>query len=458
MGYAPWEMREDSKFWLKRLHPEDAPRVFEDLSNLIQRGGGTIEYRFRHRRGHYIWVQDTFTATKDKEGNPKELIGSWADISDRKEIEAQLKRLAGEVEVRNRFIRDTFGRFLTDEVVSTLLDSPSGLQMGGEKRKITMLMADLRGFTSLSERLDPKWVVSILNRYLSTMVTTVKKYGGTIDEFIGDAVFVLFGAPTWRDDDAQRAVACAVEMQLAMVAVNEQNRLDGLPDVEMGIGLHTGQVIVGNIGSAERLKYGVVGSHVNLTSRIQSFTVGGQILVSESTRRDVGSMLKIGKQMEVRAKGFEQQITLCEVLGIGGPHKLMLYQSGEALTELADPIPLICSILDGDLHGEEMFKGSFTKLSPRQAEARLEKSVPVLSNLKLRLIDADGQEVAGALYGKVVSTGAGGKSEVLIHFTSMSREIEMFLSGRRKNSVGSDQSLPASMPTTELPSKPATLH
>jgi PAS domain S-box-containing protein len=178
MGYAPWEMREDSKFWLKRLHPEDSSRVFHELATLIGQGGGTIEYRFRHRRGHYIWIQDTFTTTKNKDGTPKELIGSWADITDRKKIEVELKRLAGEVEVRNRFIRETFGRYLTDEVVSTLLDSPSGLQMGGEQRKVTMLMADLRGFTSLSERMDPKWVVSILNRYLSTMVTIVKKYGG----------------------------------------------------------------------------------------------------------------------------------------------------------------------------------------------------------------------------------------------------------------------------------------
>src|SRR5262249_55854876 len=161
-------------FWLKRLHPDDASRVFDELAKLIGQGGGAIEYRFRHRRGHYIWIQDTFTATKDKEGNPMELIGSWADISDRKKIEAELKRLAGEVEVRNRFIRDTFGRYLTDEVVATLLDSPSGMQMGGEKRKITMLMADLRGFTSLSESLDPKWVVNMLNRYLSSMVTIIK--------------------------------------------------------------------------------------------------------------------------------------------------------------------------------------------------------------------------------------------------------------------------------------------
>jgi adenylate cyclase len=247
-------------------------------------------------------------------------------------------------------------------------------------------------------------------------------------------------------------------MQLAMASVNEQNRIDGLPDVEMGIGLHTGQVIVGNIGSSERLKYGVVGSHVNLTSRIQSFTVGGQILASESTRRDVGRMLKIGKQMEVRAKGFEQQIMLCEVLGIGGPYKLMLYQSAEALTGLSDPIPLTCSILEGDLQGEETFGGSFWKLSAKQAEARLEKAVPVLSNLKIRLINEDGQELDGALYGKVVSTGPGGKSEVLIHFTSMSREIETFLNSQRRKLVRDGESLPISVPRPETPSEQTALH
>lgn len=458
MGYAPWEMREDSKFWLKRLHPEDAGRVFQELATLIGQGGGTIEYRFRHRRGHYIWIQDTFTTTKNKDGTPRELIGSWADITDRKKIEAELERLASEVEVRNRFIRETFGRYLTDEVVSTLLDSPSGLQMGGEKRNVTMLMADLRGFTSLSERMDPKWVVSILNRYLSSMVTIVKKYGGTIDEFIGDAVFVLFGAPAWQDDDAQRAVACAVEMQLAMATVNEQNRLDGLPDVEMGIGLHTGQVIVGNIGSSERMKYGVVGSHVNLTSRIQSFTVGGQILVSESTRREVGRILKIGKQMEVRAKGFEQPVALCEVLGIGGPHKLMLYQSADHMLELRSPVSFSCVVLEGDLQNDVAFAGHLTRLSPKRGEGRLEMPVSALSNLKLRLSGEDGQEIPGALYGKVMSTGGGGKSDVVIHFTSMSREIEVYFGVQLKNCSKVDPSFIEPSLASELSPERPVLH
>ena len=100
----------------------------------ISHGPGALEYRFRHRDGHYIWIQDTFSVTHDADGKPKEIVGSWADVSDRKRVEAELKKLAEQVELRNRFIRETFGRYLTDEVVDTVLKSPSGLQMGGERR------------------------------------------------------------------------------------------------------------------------------------------------------------------------------------------------------------------------------------------------------------------------------------------------------------------------------------
>lgn len=369
MAYAPWEMRDDKKFWVKRLHPDDSARVFAELDRLIGKGGGAIEYRFRHRDGHYIWIQDTFTVTRDEEGKPKEIVGSWADISDRKRIEAELQRLAEQVELRNRFIRETFGRYLTDEVVDAVLESPTGLQMGGEKRKVTMLMADLRGFTSLSERLPPERVVAMINRYLSTMVSVTKRYNGTIDDFIGDAIFVLFDAPIWKDDDAERAVACAIAMQLAMDSINEQNRREDLPEIEMGIGVHTGQVIVGNIGSPERMKYDVMGSHVNLTSRIQSCTTGGQILISETTRQEVGRTLKVGRQMEVKAKGVEHPVTLFETLGIGGSHKLLLPNASEELVPLNSGIPLRYEIVEASQLGHEAYKGMLTKLSRKAAEA-----------------------------------------------------------------------------------------
>jgi adenylate cyclase len=410
--------------------------VFATLERLIGEGGGAVEYRFRHRRGHYVWIQDTFTVMYDDGDKPKEIVGSWADISDRKRIEAELQRLAEQVELRNQFIRKTFGRYLTDEVVTTLLESASGLRMGGQKRKVTMLMSDLRGFTSLSERLAPERVVAMLNRYLTAMVTVIKQYEGTIDEFIGDAIFVLFGAPTWQEDDAQRAVACAVAMQLALESVNEENRQEDLAEVEMGIGVHTGQVVVGNIGSPERMKYGVVGSHVNLASRIQSYTTGGQILISETTRHEAGSILRIGKQTEVNAKGVEHPITLSEVLGIGGRYKLFLPDTAQAdpVVSLVAEIPLRYAIVEGNRLGGEVLQGALTKLSSKGAEARLEGPVPAFANLKVNLIDARGQPVPGSLYVKVTGTVAGTSTGVSVRFTSMSPDIGTFLRGILRDS------------------------
>ena len=189
------------------------------------------------------------------------------------------------------------------------------------------------------------------------MVPIIKQYQGTIDEFIGDAIFVLFGAPVWQEDDAERAVACAVAMQIAMDEVNKENRKEDLPEVEMGIGVHTGQVVLGNIGSAERMKYGVVGSNVNLTSRIQACTTGGQILISETTRQEVGNKLKIGKQMEVRAKGVEHPVVLFEVLGIGGRHKLSLAESVDTLVDLDEEIPLLYEVVEFEPGGRRAIEG-----------------------------------------------------------------------------------------------------
>jgi PAS domain S-box-containing protein len=238
-GYLPREMRDDPKFWSKHVHSEDAPAVFAEVGRLIDQGGGMLEYRFRHRRGDYIWIQDTFRVTPEKAGKPKEIVGSWADVTDRKNIEVSLQRLSNEVEQRNQFIREAFGRYLTDEVVSNVLESPTALELKGEKRTVTMMMTDLRGFTSLAGRLAPERVVSLINRYLTAMVPIINQYQGTVDEIIGDAIFVLFGVPLWQENNAQRAVACAVAMQLAMDIVNEQNRQEDLPEVEMGIGVHT---------------------------------------------------------------------------------------------------------------------------------------------------------------------------------------------------------------------------
>jgi class 3 adenylate cyclase len=174
-------------------------------------------------------------------------------------------------------VRETFGRYLSDEVVATLLSKPDALRLGGEKRKITILMSDLRGFSNISERLPPEQVVDILNIYLGKMTNIIVSYSGTIDEFIGDAILVIFGAPVAAPDDAQRAIACAVAMQRAMKGINERNAALGLPRLEMGIALNTGDVIVGNHGSQKHEKSGEVRSHETPPARIETHPHGGEL-------------------------------------------------------------------------------------------------------------------------------------------------------------------------------------
>lgn len=225
---------------------------------------------------------------------------------------------------RNQFIRNVLGRYVTDEVADVVLSSPGALQLGGVRRTVTVMMSDLRSFTPMAEHLPPEQVVEVLNRYLARMVDVILEHGGTIDEIIGDAILVIFGAPLEVPDSAARAVACAVAMQKAMAAVNEENRRAGLPELEMGVGINTGEVVVGNIGSSRRMKYSVVGSPVNLTARIESFTVGGQVLISESTRRAVGPILRVDGSLRVNVKGLSRAITIYDVGGIGGRYGMFL--------------------------------------------------------------------------------------------------------------------------------------
>ncbi|HEY7710642.1 MAG TPA: adenylate/guanylate cyclase domain-containing protein [Candidatus Entotheonella sp.] len=232
-------------------------------------------------------------------------------------IEADLQKKAEELRERYQFIRHTFGRYISEDVVAQLLDSPEGMDLGGEKRRVTILMSDLRGFTAAAEHLEPQDVMTFLNRYLDAMVHIILSYRGTIIEILGDGLLVIFGAPIQQDDDAQRAVACALAMQSRMEEVNALLLREGLPEIEMGIGIHTGDVVVGNIGSQQRTKYGVVGNTVNLTGRIESQTTSSQVLISPTTYRETAALLKIKRQMTVELKGVPEPVTLYEVDGIG---------------------------------------------------------------------------------------------------------------------------------------------
>lgn len=287
-------------------------------------------------------------------------------------------------------IRKTFGRYLSDEIVATLLESPEGLRMGGERRKITILTSDLRGFTALSERLSPEEVVKVLNFYLSQMADVITAYQGTIDEFMGDGILVLFGAPTQRVDDPERAVACAIAMQLKMNEVNQQLEEWDLNALEMGIGINTGEVVVGNLGSEKRTKYGVVGSQVNLTYRIESYTTGGQIIISESTLKAAGAeIIEVESKKLVQPKGVKQPIYIYEVGGIQGTHNLSIQKEAEIFFPIPQALPLQYTILEGKHVGENLFTGQILELSTKggliQAEGGDNALPIVLTNIKINL-------------------------------------------------------------------------
>jgi len=320
--------------------------------------------------------------------------------------------------------RQAFGQYLSNEVVAALLENPGALKLGGEKRKVTLLMSDLRGFSTLAEGVSPETVVDILNIYLGRMADIITRYNGTIDEFIGDAILVLFGAPIQREDDALRAVACAIEMQQAMAQVNAEVAGRGVPRLEMGIGIHTGEVIVGNIGSEKRMKYGVVGSHVNLTARIESYTVGGQILTTQSTLDEVGTAMLLGREMELSAKGFAEPINIYEVEGlVTATRELQMPVWAEHLVVLDRPWPFAYTLLDGKHMTGEMLGGVILQLSPSGAVIRTDASVEVLANLKMMLLTPeDGDEEIGDLYAKVVDMMAD-EEAFKVRFTAVPEDV-----------------------------------
>jgi len=335
----------------------------------------------------------------------------------------QEQRQKQELKKQSEYVRNVFGRYLSDEIVQNILDTPGGLQLGGVKKRMTIMMTDLRGFTAIGERLPPEDVVSIINNYLSVMTPIIVKYQGTIDEFIGDAILVIFGAPISRKDDTIRAVACAIEMQLAMDIVNKKNREKGYPEVEQGIGLNTGEVVVGNIGSEIRSKYGVVGKNVNLTSRIESYTVGGQTYISEATMEEVKDILIVGNQMEVMPKGVKHPITIFEARGIGGDFCFKLPAAKPPiLADLKAPLQLEIIKLSGKHASDDTIKGHIQRLSEKTAEIHSLITMERLDNLKLSLFNDASELITKDLYGKV--TDVIQESLFWVNFTSIPPDAE----------------------------------
>jgi class 3 adenylate cyclase len=291
-------------------------------------------------------------------------------------------------------LNETFGRYLSDEIVKDLLDTPDGLSLGGKKQNISVLFSDIRGFTSMSEQMGVEDAVTMLNHYFSVMVDVIHKYRGTVIEFLGDGILAIFGAPVAYGNHPDSVAACALEMQIAMDEINDWNIKNGYPLMETGIGINSGETIVGNIGSPKSMKYNVIGNNVNMASRIESFSTGGQILISGNTKALIKSELRISQELEILPKGLKEPITVYQIEGIGSPYFLEMKNNEIPLARLADPAPVICHRIDDKR--VEIIKLHYYVLSVSIAKAVVipekgEESLNVFENVKV--INSAGDEV-----------------------------------------------------------------
>ncbi len=341
----------------------------------------------------------------------------------------QLGRQLTEYIEKRDFIRDTFGRYVTQEVVKKLLESREALELGGETREITIMMSDLRGFTALTAEMPPERVITFLNRYLGKMIEILVDHRAVIDEIIGDGILAFFGAPESLDNHPEQALACALRMQAAMDDINAANGVEGLPHLEMGIAVNTGTVVVGNIGSEKRTKYSAVGSPVNYAGRMEAFSVGGQVLISASTYSQVKDLVHVRRPLEVEMKGVPGKTTLYDVRGLGPPYNIMLPERQASLTVLPQRWPAQLTRVQEKIVTGKALAAWITRISETASQVICQGELVAWENVQLEMLGADGGLLPGKIYGKVVSVNStdSGEWTAEIRFTSLSPEIYHFI-------------------------------
>lgn len=228
------------------------------------------------------------------------------------------------VERKSKFLRDAFTSYVSPEVVGQLIKNPDKLQLGGDRRKVTLLFSDIRGFTALSENTEPEKLVTLLNEYLTPMTEIVMSNFGTLDKFIGDAVMAIYGAPVEQEEQSLHACTSAIEMILKLNSINEQWTENGLPNIEIGIGINTGEAVVGNMGADIRFDYTAIGDTVNLAARLEGQTkyYGTNIIISENTKNELENCISnkpggsfIIRELDlIRVKGKKKPIAIYQLI------------------------------------------------------------------------------------------------------------------------------------------------
>ncbi len=363
----------------------------------------------------------------------------------------EISRLNEQLRNRNELLHQLFGRYFQEEVVNVILDHPEEVSLGGEKKQIAVMMADIRGFTSKSEEIGAEAITDMLNCFLGKMTSAISLYHGTVIEFLGDGILAVFGAPLSHEDDDRRkgsksrenhgnggnskniekndrndgnnteikgdgyskniekndrndgnnseikgdgdnsiqikekvgnsnegnAIAAAILMQNSMKDLNEWCKSKDYPQLEMGIGLHSGEAFVGNVGTENMMRFNVIGKVVNECSRIEGYSVGGQVLASKETIERAGCTVTVEKELSVKAKGVPVPMTVCILSGIDGKYRLHLAsEEPEEFFPVKDEILFSLSILEGKQVSSRQIPALLFELSKKSAWIRKASSLP----------------------------------------------------------------------------------
>ncbi|MCL2601067.1 MAG: PAS domain-containing protein [Treponema sp.] len=231
--------------------------------------------------------------------------------------EKELKKTVQTVSEERRVIKDMFGRYMSQDLMTSLLESPDKINLGGDKQIATVLFADIRGYTSFSEKREPERIVDVLNEYFTEAVEHVLKYRGYIDKFIGDCIMAVWGVPmTSGKDDAINAVSCALAIQEMVQSRSRTFFKKDASRLRIGIGVNTGPLVAGNLGSEQRMDYSVIGDTVNLAARLESVAEADEVIISQETRNLLGDRFRLEEKPLTRVKGKEKPVQIYNVLGM----------------------------------------------------------------------------------------------------------------------------------------------
>ena len=299
-------------------------------------------------------------------------------------------------------------------------------------REVTILLADLRGFTAIAAAHPAGIVIQLLNPCLIKMSEIIFRHQGTIDKFMGDSIMVLFGAPVSREDDVRRALACAVEMQMTMGTLNLAHKDQGMPELFMGIGINTGNVLAGTLGSERYSEYTVIGDEVNLASRIEAFSLRGQVLISQSTYELCKDFVETNPPMEIHVKGKSQPVSLREVVAIPSLALKVPRQEIRRSHRIEAKLPFRYQRIEHKIVLPETHTGVIRDIGYHGLLLEVSEDLPLYSEIKLEfdlpLVDYQATEVYAKVVGK---KNKDGQSRAGVEFTSVPPEtntkIQLFV-------------------------------